>query len=85
MNWLVYMFGEMETHTVSVERIAEYIEQESEVFGNLVSYFSWSSNHTLFIYCIFTHGKSIIPFMFKCVKIFGPYFYITNDFQNFSR
>ncbi|XP_078337789.1 multidrug resistance-associated protein 1-like isoform X2 [Crassostrea virginica] len=30
MNWLVYMFGEMETHTVSVERIAEYIEQESE-------------------------------------------------------
>ena len=46
MNWLVYMFGEMETHTVSVERIAEYIEQESEVFGNLVSYISRSSNHT---------------------------------------
>ena len=60
MNWLVYMFGEMETHTVSVERIAEYIEQESEVFGNLVSYyFSWSSNHTFLqtIYLIIVFSR----------------------------
>lgn len=59
MNWLVYMFGEMETHTVSVERIAEYIEQESEVFGNLVSYFSWSSTHTFLqtIYLIIVFSR----------------------------
>jgi hypothetical protein len=37
MNWLVYIMTLVETNAVSVERIAEYTDKESEVRKSIVN------------------------------------------------